>query len=142
MKKKSTIYRFLLHYGISSVLLLMMIGIAYMLQVIQISNKTAADVLSDEKSNTYIAYVDKNNMFKPELNHSVEIDTPDKKRLFFKIKGIQEESSFFVLNLTSETNEETLTECFAGNTKLSGYIFTNKIKLWDLLFSKWTHLRQ
>lgn len=139
MKKENSLYNFFLHYGISAVLVVMMVGLAYMLQTIGIKNKASVDVFYENNS-TYVAYVSKNNQFFPRVGHCLEIDSSDKKQLFFKITAIREENLFFVLQLLPKSNEIAVKDAFSNNTKFSGYIFTNRIKLWDLVFSKWANL--
>jgi len=140
MKQENKIYGFFLHYGISFVLLFMLVGIAYMLQTIEIKNKVSVDVFFDKDFSAYTAYVSKNNQFHSQVNKLIQIDTSDRMHLSFKVLAIREESSFFVLQLLPQNKSVIVNNFFAGNTKYSGYIFTNKIKLWDLIFSKWVNL--
>lgn len=140
MKTNILIYPFLLRYGISAVLVVMMISIGFILKTIEIQNKTAVDVLWSSGTQKYTAFVDKNSQFHPEPGQQIEVDTSDKVKLYFKIETVKEEPSFFVLSILSQTDASVLTSVFAGNTKLSGYIFTNNIQLWDLIFNKWSDL--
>lgn len=133
MEHKTSVYHFLLQYGISIILLIMMIGIGYMLQVMEIKEKVSVDLFCND--HYYIAYIDRSNTFCPLANRVIEIDTNEKKKLFFKIVTVTKEASLIRMDLIPETDKEIIQEAFAGNTKLSGYIYIDAIKLWDLIFS-------
>ena len=111
----------------------MLIGIAYMLQVIKINEKVPVELFYN--NHHYIAYIIKNKSFNPSSNEVIEIDTANKKKLIFKVKTVTEESSFTRLELTTEINKNSIDCIFDGNTKLYGYICVHTIKLWDLIFS-------
>lgn len=134
MRHRASIYHFLLHHGISFILLIMMIGIAYMLQVMEIKEKISVDVFYN--NHYYIAYTDKSKTFSPSTNMVIGIDTNEKKKLLFRIVTVTEEESLTRMELTEVTDKEIVSSVFAGNTKLSGYIYVDTIKLWDLIFSK------
>ncbi|WP_294480662.1 hypothetical protein [uncultured Bacteroides sp.] len=134
MGHRKSIYHFLLHYGISFILLIMMMGIAYMLQVMEIKEKVSVDLFYNH--HYYIAYIDKSKTFSPSANMVIEIDTNEKKKLLFRIVTVTEEESLTRMELKAETDKETISNAFAGNSKLSGYIYVDAIKLWDLIFSK------
>lgn len=136
MKLKIYSGKFLLHYGISIVLVLMMVGIAYLLQVIEIRNKVPVDVIYCVRTDSYIAYVHKTSSLKLVVGNLITVDTTGKERLCFKIRDVREESTLMALKLSSVTDMVCIHKEFSGNTKLSGYIFTNKVKLWNLVFSK------
>lgn len=137
MNTKNSIFRFLLHYGISTVLLLMMICIIYLLQIINIQNKSIADVFLNADQVTCTAYVVKNEKFKPSKRDRLFIDTSQKKQVPFKILNIEEEKGYIVLQLSPLFDTDLLDEILQGNSKFSGYIFIGNIKLWSLIFQKW-----
>lgn len=133
MEHRTSVYCFLLQYGISIILFIMMIGIGYMLQVIEIKEKVSVDLFYN--NHYYIAYINKSNTFSPPADRVIEVDTNEKQKLFFKIVAVVEETSLIRMELTSETDKEIIHEAFDGNTRLSGYIYVDAIKLWDLIFS-------
>lgn len=48
MKERNTIHAFLLHYGISTVLLCMLVAIVVMLNTVDINQKVTADLLKEK----------------------------------------------------------------------------------------------
>lgn len=138
MIKKHSIYKFFLHYGMSTVLIVMFITIVYMLQTIEISNRVNVDIYINTDKEYYV-YIPKNNTIHLEKNSLLPIRVQDNSELIFKILHIKEETSYVVCCLKPVSNEETLHHYFEGNTRLTGYVFANKIKLSDLIFNKWIH---
>lgn len=135
MKKKKYIYSFFLHYGISAVLIFMFCMVVIMLNKIEISNKANADVFI-ESIPVCKAYVSKNNKLDLHRGNSINIDIADGKTLSFTIQDITEEQDFYVIRIIFGDNIDDLIKAFSGNSKLSGYVYTNKIKLWNLIFSR------
>ncbi len=133
MKSKISLYRFLLHYGTSVILLVMFMGLIYMLHVIEIKNKVTVEVFY-KNDNYDVAYISRNTSFSPSVGEVIEIDFLQYKKLLFRVQKVTEEVSYVLLELTSIVDREILVKAFAGNTKVCGYIYTNPIKLWDLIF--------
>ena len=86
MKERNTIHAFLLHYGISTVLLCMLVAM-------------------------------------------------EGEKLTFTIQSVMEEPDYYVVCMTPEVRP-VVERAFRGNSKLSGYVYTHKVKLWHLVFSK------
>lgn len=136
MKRKRILGKLLLHYGISVVLILMMAGIAYLLQVIEIRNRIPTDVIYCAQTDSYMAYVGKNPFRGYAIGDLITIDISDKEQLRFDVRNVREESTLMVLQLAPVAPDAVMRRHFAGDTKLSGFVFTNKVKLWNLIFSK------
>lgn len=135
MIKKHYIYNFFLHYGISTVLVIMFFAIVYMLQVIEISNKVNVDIyINTDKE--YYAYLPKNSI-QLNVNSLLHISVQNDVELVFEVVNIKTETSYIVCQLKPVTNKEVLHQTFSGNSKLTGYAFSNKVKLVNLIFNKW-----
>ncbi len=133
MKTKNTPYAFFLHYGISTVLLLMLVAIIVMLNTVNINQKVTADILEEEGK--YRAYVVKNVYLALDTGNSLSIDAMDGEKMKFTILSVTEEPDYYVIHMVPEARH-IVKKAFNGNTKLSGYVYTHKIKLWQLVFSK------
>lgn len=72
MKERNTIHAFLLHYGISTVLLCMLVAIVVMLNTVDINQKVTADLLKEKGE--YKAYVVKNTYLSLDKGGSLTID--------------------------------------------------------------------
>lgn len=133
MKNKNTIHAFLLHYGMSTVLLLMLVAILVMLNRVNINQKVTADILEEGKG-IYKAYVVKNNYLTLEKN-TLNIDAISGETLAFSIQTVKEEPDYYVIKIVPK-EEHVVKRAFQGNTKLTGFLYTHKVKLWNLVFSK------
>ncbi len=127
------VYSFFLHYGISAVLVFMFCMVAIMLDKIEISNKTHVDVFAG-KFPACKAYIGKTDRLLLKESCCINIDVTHGGTLSFTIQDLTEEADFFVVRLVCMDNADTLIKAFSGNSKLSGYVYTNKIKLWELIF--------
>lgn len=138
MKKEDTVfYRLMIRWGIMTVLLLMLGGIGVLLQVITISNKTETELFRGERENEYTAYVTRTDLLDPGCGDTLRVDIPGQEAPVFRIVSVRKEPSFFVLTLHGVSEAEMLHRTFGGNTKVSGYLFTRKVKLWSLVFNRW-----
>lgn len=135
MKMKKMVYSFFLHYGISAVLVFMFCMAAIMLNRIEISNRTNADVFIDCIP-VCKAYISKNHRLELHRGNSIHIDIAGGKTLSFTIQDITVEHDFFVIRIISENNSDDLIKTFSGNSRLSGYVYTHRIKLRDLIFAR------
>lgn len=133
MKEKNTIHTFFLHYGISSVLLCMLIAVVIMLNTVDINQKVTADILKEKEA--YKAYVAKNVYLSLDEGDSLTIDAMEGGKLIFAIQSVVEEPDYYVVCMTPES-PAVVERTFRGNSKLSGYVYTHKVKLWHLVFSK------
>lgn len=136
MNYKKHVYQFLLRNGISFVLMFMLVGIIYLLETIEIKNRLEVDIFN-EGNLRYKAYIHKNEKYYPQVGTIVYIDTTDKSLLSFKIIKINEEFSYYVLQLKLNSSLSIKKEATLENSKTSGFIYINKIKLRELIFEKW-----
>ena len=132
MKERNTIHAFLLHYGISTVLLCMLVAIVVMLNTVDINQKVTADLLKEKGE--YKAYVVKNTYLSLDKGGSLTIDAMEGKKLTFTIQSVMEEPDYYVV--CTPDVRTAVEKAFRGNSKLSGYVYTHKVKLWHLVFSK------
>lgn len=133
MKEKNIIHTFFLHYGISFVLLWMLIAVVVMLNTVNINQKVMADILKDKE--VYKAYVAKSVYLSLGREGFLTIDVMDGDKLTFTILSVVEEPDYYVACMTPES-PVVVERAFRGNSKLSGYVYTHKVKLWHLVFSK------
>ena len=63
------------------------------------------------------------------------IDAMEGEKLTFTIQSVMEEPDYYVVCMTPEVRP-VVERAFRGNSKLSGYVYTHKVKLWHLVFSK------
>ena len=133
MKERNTIHAFLLHYGISTVLLCMLVAIVVMLNTVDINQRVTADVLKGKGG--YKAYMVKNTYLSLDKGDSLTIDAMEGEKLTFTIQSVMEEPDYYVVCMTPEVRP-VVERAFRGNSKLSGYVYTHKVKLWHLVFSK------
>lgn len=126
--------RFGLRYGVFIVLVLMFTGTLYMLDHLSIRCKVSADLL--DVDGRYTAYVGKSEGYVPSLGQAFELECGERGRLLFSISDIVEEPVFWHLYLDPVTPVPELTASLAGNTKITGYVFTHRVKLRELVFRK------
>lgn len=130
--------KFLIHHGMSITMVTIIIGLIYMLQVVEIKNKIPVDILYID--NNYIAYMTKNNNFKPVDKSTINIDISGKDKLYFEIRTVKEEPLYFFMEVFPISSKQELDDSFERNSRISGFMFTNDVKLWSLVFSKWRGL--
>ena len=135
MKRNKRIWRKLgnnmVHYGISVVLVLLAGIIFIILNTIELSEKKPVTLI--RMGTTYKAYVP--NGVLSTQSDSLVVDLEGGERLPFRISVIKNEPAHLVLSLYPE--EQTKTDnAFKGNSLLNGFIFTERIKLIQLVFRK------
>ncbi|MCD8317346.1 MAG: hypothetical protein LUC45_00120, partial [Paraprevotella sp.] len=94
MKEKHAMYAFFLHYGISTVLLLMLAAIIVMLNTVEINQKVTADILKEgERCRAYVA---KNACLTLHKGYSLTIDAMNGEKLGFTVQSVMEEPDYYV----------------------------------------------
>ena len=137
MTLRQRIYHFLLHYGISTVLLIMLVAILYMMRVIGISNKVSVDIYADT-SYGYCAYLPITSNLALTDGDTLTVSTGGgDTSIRFCIQGTTMEPSYLVCRMSPISDEAEMTRAFGGNTRLTGYVFAEKIQLSHLIFRKW-----
>lgn len=137
MTLRQYIYRFLLHYGISTVLLIMLVAILYMMRVIGISNKVGVDIYADT-SYGYCAYLPITSNLALADGDTLTVSTGGgDTSIRFRIQGTTMEPSYLVCRMSPISDDVEMQKAFGGNTRLTGYVFTEKIQLSHLIFRKW-----
>ena len=134
---KKQIYRFLLHYGISAVLMIMLVAIIYMLHVIHINNKVAIDVHKEE-TGVCRAYIPHSAYKSYSVGDTLRVHTYEGDVFHFRIINMEAETINQVYSLTPTTTDTlSLNTLFNGNSKTTVHIITGRNKLWNLIFNKW-----
>lgn len=137
MTLRQYIYRFLLHYGISTVLLIMLVAILYMMRVIGISNKVSVDIYADTAYG-YCAYLPVTSDLALHEDDTLVVSTGEgDTSVRFRIEHTTVEPSYFVCRMLPISDDVEMQKAFGGNTRLTGYVFTEKIQLSHLIFRKW-----
>lgn len=137
MTLRQYIYRFLLHYGISTVLLIMLVAILYMMRVIGISNKVSVDIYADTAYG-YCAYLPVTSDLALYEGDTLVVSTGEgDMSVRFLIEQTTMEPSYLVCRMSPISDEAEMTRAFGGNTRLTGYVFAEKIQLSQLIFRKW-----
>lgn len=126
--------RFGLRYGVFIVLVLMFTGTLYILDHLSIRCKVSAELLYVDGRHT--AYVEKSEDYVPSVGQAFELDCGERGRLLFSIVDIVEEPVYWRLRIGPVTPEQELAAALAGNTKMTGYVFTHRVKLRELVFRK------
>jgi hypothetical protein len=118
----------------------MLIAIVLMLQTISIKNKVTVEIFLNTNGQLK-AYVAKNEKLSIPSSKIMVIDTEDKRKINIQVEKIDCEPSYYVLQLRPLLSKHTtLGSYFCGNSKISGYIYTDETKLSELVFSKWLNL--
>ena len=136
MNMKKQIYRFLLHYGISAVLMIMLVAIIYMLHVIHINNKIAIE-LQKEETGVCKAYIPHSAYKSYSVGDTLQVHTYEGDAFRFRVINVKSESSCQVCSLASIAESRQTTFLFQGDSKIMVYIITGRNKLWNLIFNKW-----
>lgn len=137
MTLRQRIYHFLLHYGISTVLLIMLLAILYMMRVIGISNKVSVDIYADT-SYGYCAYLPITSNLALTDGDTLTVSTGGgDTSIRFRIQGTTMEPSYLVCRMSPVSDEAEMQKAFGGNTRLTGYVFAEEIQLSHLIFRKW-----
>lgn len=135
MNKQAKITNFLIRHGMSITMVIIIIGLVFMLQIVEIKNKTPVEIMHIDGK--YVAYIMKNNNFNPMNHRTIHIDVSDRGNFSFEIRKIKEEPLFFFMEIIPVSSKQETDDFFNGNSRVSGFVFTNDIKLWSLVFSKW-----
>lgn len=137
MTQRQRIYHFLLHYGISTVLLIMLVAILYMMRMIGISNKVSVDIYADTAYG-YCAYLPVTSDLTLYEGDTLVVSTGEgDTSVRFRIEQTTVETSYFVCRMSPVSDNVEMTRAFGGNTRLTGYVFAEEIRLSHLIFRKW-----
>lgn len=137
MTQRQRIYHFLLHYGISTVLLIMLVAILYMMRMIGISNKVSVDIYADTAYG-YCAYLPITSNLALADGDTLTVSTGGgDTNIRFRIQGTIMEPSYLVCRMSPVSDGSEMSRAFGGNTRLTGYVFAEKIQLSHLIFRKW-----
>lgn len=122
----------ILKYGVFAILILMSFGLLVILNSFEIRTKTSA-ILIVETNDTCTAYITYAPHFNPEIGDTIEINQTLGGNLRFVVKSVSKEPENLVLTIYPADQRINLYQSFNGNSLSSGYIFTGKIKLRELV---------
>lgn len=120
--------KFFLHYGISTVLVIMFISVMYILRVIEINNKVQADLILEHDGN-YYCYISQNIISEKQDTVVFYISDADSINLIILEREKNRVYKVYVLGKKEKV--------FSNGRKVVGYIVIGKTKLTDLIFQKW-----
>ena len=125
----------ILKYGVFVILLVMSFGLLIIVNRFEIYSKTSVNIiaLEEEMCITYVAY---NNGFNPNIGDTIEITQTLGGDIHFFVKAIHKEPSNLVLKLYPIDENMKIRQKFGGNTFSTGYIFTGRIKLRELIIKQ------
>lgn len=122
----------ILKYGVFAILILMSFGLLVILNSFEIRTKTSA-ILIAGANDTCTAYITYAPHFNPEISDTIEINQTLGGNLCFVVRSVSKEPENLVLTIYPADQRINLYQSFNGNSLSSGYIFTGKIKLRELV---------
>lgn len=128
--------RYLLRFGIPTILVVMFAGILYILNSFELRTKTTATlVLSDEgKVKVYVARTEGGGL---QTGDTIRLDQTLAGNLAFRLDSVREESEASVLYVhLSGDSVRALQNRMGGNTLSAGYVYTRSVRLRSLFFKR------
>ena len=125
--------KFWIRWGMSFIMLILLILVAIILDVVKIRTKVAAEVVVEKTE--YVLYVTKDPILKIKRGDTLQVEATGGIEIPFLIREVHEEPGNTVCRVTPPEGG-LLERCLSGNTKLQGYVFTRYVKLRNLVFAK------
>ena len=123
-----------LKYGIFIILIMMSIGLLIILNNLEIRTKQSVNIIQI-RSDTFRIYIQRAQSYEVKKGDTVNVEQTISGRVSFIVERVAKEPSYFdIMVLSNKKNSRK--QLFGGNTFSSGYIFTGKIKLWQLVIQK------
>lgn len=108
-----------------------------MMRVIGISNKVSVDIYAGTAYG-YCAYLPVTSDLTLHKGDTLAVNTGEgDTSVRFRIEQTTVEPSYFVCRMSPVSDNAEMTRAFGGNTRLTGYVFAEKIQLSQLIFRKW-----
>jgi len=115
----------------------MLVAILYMMRMIGISNKVSVDIYADTAYG-YCAYLPITSNLALADGDTLTVSTGGgDTNIRFRIQGTIMEPSYLVCRMSPVSDGSEMSRAFGGNTRLTGYVFAEKIQLSHLIFRKW-----
>lgn len=125
--------RFALRFGIPAALATLFIGLLVMLNRFEIRSKAAVTlVFSPEEVRGYVAP----QTLEVGLGDTLCVSQTLCGDIMFVVKAVGSEPAAIVMHLTPVEGEEVLHQRLAGNTLTTGYVFTERVNLRELVFKR------
>lgn len=125
--------KFWIRWGMSVVMLALLVLVAIILDVVKIRTKVAAEVVVEQR--VCVLYVTKDPALKIKRGDTLQVEAAGGIRIPFLIESVREEPDNSACRV-STPERELLERCLSGNTRLQGYVFTRYVKLRNLVFAK------
>lgn len=128
--------RYLLRFGIPTILVVMFAGILYILNSFELRTKTTATlVLSDEgKVKVYVGRTEGGGL---QAGDTIRLDQTLAGSLAFRVDSVREEPAASVLYAhLSGDGARALQARLGGNTLSAGYVYTRSVRLRSLFFKR------
>lgn len=125
--------KILLRYGVPAILLLMAAGVAVMLESIEIRTKSPVTLVvrGNDACTAYIAAPPQDFAF--GCGDTLTVEQTPGGTVRFVVNGLRQEPAATVAELGTADRRIPLIQTFGGNTCTTGYIFTGKVKLRQLV---------
>lgn len=122
---------FMLHHGISVVLLVLFVAIVHMTRSIEIENRIPVEIIHehDGKFYCYLSRSDGEGFAAKTLSVSIGEDVT----MELRVLDVSQEGRYVVYSV----DVVTARECLLQNRKVTAYIKNGKSKVFDLVFQKW-----
>ncbi|MEG1580105.1 MAG: hypothetical protein RR386_02450 [Bacteroidaceae bacterium] len=124
--------KWIINYGISIVMLLLMAGAAVLMETMELRTKVVVEILCVENG-TYLAYIDRSTAPTFVKGDRLTTETQENQPLHFLVKQVQQEPSFVRLRLMP-CNVTAVKQTMNGNSKQTSYYYTGRTKLRKLIF--------
>lgn len=130
---RNRMFGFFLHYGISVVLVVMLVSIAYMMQVIEIDNKIQVDVVYEHDGKCY-CYLPKDVYCVRDKNLPVCFGEGDTEVLIVLETSVEGQYLVCCVDFPASFDNRLR---LVRNRKATAYISRGKERVFDLVFKKW-----
>lgn len=128
--------RIILKYGVFAILIIMSAGLLVILNRFEIRTKASVTLFLDSRKSC-IAYMSNNESATISIGDTLAItQTTADGELRLIVKSITKEPNNMVLELDSTNKEKSIKQELKGNTCSSGFVFTGKIKLMELVLKQ------
>lgn len=126
----------ILKYGVFAILAIMSAGLLVILNRFEIRTKASVTLFRDSDKSC-IAYMNNSENAKINIGDTITItQTIANEELRLVVTSIKKEPANLVLELYDTDHKKSIVQKFRGNTFSSGFVFTGKIRLMDLVIKQ------
>ncbi len=129
-------HKYLIRYGVFAILLLMAAGVAVMLECLEIRTKSSVSLFLGADGASCAAYVSPSPHFAIAKGDTLTVEQAPGGTVNLVVEHIRREPAGTAMTLKNANGNRPLHETFGGNTYATGYLFTGKVKLRQLVAEK------